>query len=64
MHCEKQRTHFAVTLEIAGSNSLTGQTALIRLAQVVVHAAGAEFESQALQGFALPLSKKYCVQTY
>jgi len=45
-HCEKQRSHFAVALEIVGSDSLAGQTALIRLAQVVVHAAGAQFESQ------------------
>jgi hypothetical protein len=46
MHCEKQRSPFAVTLEMLGSDSLTVQTALIRLAQVVVHAAGAQFESQ------------------
>jgi len=46
MHCEKQCSHLAITLEMPGSDSLTGQTALIRLAQVVVHAAGAQFESQ------------------
>jgi hypothetical protein len=46
MHYEKQHSHFAVTLEMPGTDSLTVQTALIRLAQVVVHAAGAQFESQ------------------
>jgi hypothetical protein len=46
MHCEKQFSHFAVTLEMPGSDSLTGQSALIRLAQVDVHAADAQFEFQ------------------
>jgi len=46
MHCEKQCSHFSVTLEIVGSDSLTGQTVLIRFVQVVVHASGAQFESQ------------------